>query len=606
MSVPPIDDETQECFQKAKQAFENHNLEEGRALASASIQLAQKENNTDIEANSNELIGESYLLNGSNEKAKEYFERAWFLYKDYDVRKGLRALSCLVRVFCCLGYFNKALVCAYELIEYCERFNDKQQKARALNSMAIIFRRLENYEKALEISLESLEIKKEIKDKEGIANGYINIGNIYKYFRDQSQSLQYYRKALDYYKRIGKASMMAACYINIAEAHLQQNHYKRAEQSFRITMELASKTQSHAIMFYALCGMGKISLIQKEEGQAIDYYLRSLTMAENAQDKDMLLTVYRYLTEYYKKNRDFEKAFEYCEKHKDLAVELFSVKLSDKIAMDQAKFDYKQKQKEASHYRSENQELKITNHIIETQKLQLEEINNEKDNIINIVSHDLKNSLMSIHWATEIIENCEIKDKVRHYVQYINTSLRKADYLVNNILDAHKLELSDFELELQANCIQSVLKGYEEELRMIAKNKQIECIFEYDNEDLTIELNTDRFWQIIGNLFSNAVKFTPIGGKIVLTVQKGTDNTCVLTIKDTGIGISRSEQAIIFNRFTKAGRLGTEGEKSIGLGLSIVRRVVELHKGSINVESVVNQGSTFILCFPLYTTPNKQ
>jgi two-component system sensor histidine kinase VicK len=112
------------------------------------------------------------------------------------------------------------------------------------------------------------------------------------------------------------------------------------------------------------------------------------------------------------------------------------------------------------------------------------------------------------------------------------------------------------------------------------------------------EVDQVKFMHLMQNLVSNAAKFTPAGGHIRVKVQQEPD-AVLLSVSDDGIGIPEALQPHLFDRFTKARRPGLKGEVTTGLGLSIVRRVVELHGGSIRVESKENEGTTFFVRVPL-------
>lgn len=109
-----------------------------------------------------------------------------------------------------------------------------------------------------------------------------------------------------------------------------------------------------------------------------------------------------------------------------------------------------------------------------------------------------------------------------------------------------------------------------------------------------MRVNNDKFSRVISNLISNAVKFSHSNSTILITTQYTTESV-LIKVADNGIGIPKQMQEVIFDKFTKAGRKGTAGEKSFGLGMSIVKQIVELHGGKIWLESEENKGTTIYI-----------
>jgi two-component system sensor histidine kinase VicK len=120
----------------------------------------------------------------------------------------------------------------------------------------------------------------------------------------------------------------------------------------------------------------------------------------------------------------------------------------------------------------------------------------------------------------------------------------------------------------------------------------------FDKNIKSIDINENEFVRVIYNLISNAIKFTPAGGEIKITTKILNDDNLSIEISDTGVGISQELIPIIFDKFSKAARAGVGGEKSTGLGMWIVKHIVELHGGEISVSSREKAGTTFAIILP--------
>jgi two-component system, OmpR family, sensor histidine kinase VicK len=131
-------------------------------------------------------------------------------------------------------------------------------------------------------------------------------------------------------------------------------------------------------------------------------------------------------------------------------------------------------------------------------------------------------------------------------------------------------------------------------LQVTARKKGIQVHFHYPEEAVYARIIPNKFKRVLENLLANAVKFTPAGGQVTISV-KNKGRKALLQVSDTGIGIPEHLQSSIFQKFTKANRVGTAGEPTTGLGLYLVKQIVEKHKGKIWVESKENAGSSFFI-----------
>lgn len=143
-------------------------------------------------------------------------------------------------------------------------------------------------------------------------------------------------------------------------------------------------------------------------------------------------------------------------------------------------------------------------------------------------------------------------------------------------------------------CRDTLITAVLPDLKLQAQKKDIQICFDYSQHPVYIALDTSKFSRAISNLLTNAIKFTPKGGKVLVSLVEQ-DDKVLLEINDNGIGIAEKLQDQIFDKFTKAARKGTEQETSTGLGLYIVKEIVALHEGKIWVESQENHGSSFFI-----------
>jgi len=242
---------------------------------------------------------------------------------------------------------------------------------------------------------------------------------------------------------------------------------------------------------------------------------------------------------------------------------------------------------------------KITEQKLNEKKL--ESLNQSKDNILAIVAHDLRAPINTVIGLTELVKN-DSKNADR-YFDLINRSCNSALGIITGLLDISELDKADFVLNTELIELVEYLPKIIQANSVFANDKELEIEFVSNVSNVMLELNESKFSRVINNLLMNAIKFSHRKEKITLSVNMDTERSyVVIKVQDRGIGIPDSMKSIIFDKFTKASRKGTEGEKSLGLGMSIVKRIVELHNGSIWLDSKENEGTTIFIELPLPKT----
>ncbi|WP_158736606.1 two-component system histidine kinase PnpS [Alteribacillus sp. YIM 98480] len=230
-----------------------------------------------------------------------------------------------------------------------------------------------------------------------------------------------------------------------------------------------------------------------------------------------------------------------------------------------------------------------------TELKKLEQI--RKDFVAN-VSHELKTPVTSLKGFTETLLDGAMEDE-RARKQFLDIIWKESDRLqdlISDLLELSKIEKEYFELNWQKVNVTESVEEVVELLRPKAKNKKLDLLVDVP-DDIYMEGDTSRFKQIIINLVTNAIVYTPEEGSIHVYVKKE-EESVVVSVKDTGIGISEEELPRIFERFYRVNKDRSRNSGGTGLGLAIVKHLVEAHHASINVYSEKNKGTTFIIRFP--------
>lgn len=233
--------------------------------------------------------------------------------------------------------------------------------------------------------------------------------------------------------------------------------------------------------------------------------------------------------------------------------------------------------------------------------IRAEESNRAKSEFLANMSHELRTPLNVVIGFSDIMEMQtvgELNEKQQKYMGNISASGKHLLELINGILDLSKIEAGRMSLSIEKFPLLPLIHDVATILTPLAVKKELS--FEYDFDDSPERINADRmkFKQILFDLISNAIKFTPKGGTITIGASTDGDDV-VVSVKDTGKGISRADQKRVFYPFMQASNFKPKEEEGTGLGLSIVKSFVELHGGTVWVESELGVGSTFFFKMPI-------
>ncbi len=250
----------------------------------------------------------------------------------------------------------------------------------------------------------------------------------------------------------------------------------------------------------------------------------------------------------------------------------------------------------------------------ETEKLQ--ELDKIKTNFFTNISHEFRTPLTLILGPARQILETAPDTKIKNRADLIYRSAGKLNRLVNQLLEISKIEMGKMKLQTTRRNLIPVVKEIIGSFQAYAEQKKLSFKFEYPQEEISIYIDRDKIDKILSNILSNAIKFTPEGGRINVIIsltkdkphlinseislpQNGSSNSVEILVRDTGIGISEEQLDKIFDRFYQIDNKFSNEYEGTGIGLSLTKELVNLHKGKILVESEVGTGSSFRIILPL-------
>jgi signal transduction histidine kinase len=257
------------------------------------------------------------------------------------------------------------------------------------------------------------------------------------------------------------------------------------------------------------------------------------------------------------------------------------------------------------------QQIELANTMLNEKNTQLEYLVIEKNEFLGIAAHDLKNPITSIKLIASMMQKYRDKitgDDVMKQMQKVEFTATRMEEIVTNLLDINAIESGALSLKAIECDIADTLKAIVEQYRMQADAKGISLIYNHVSSARVI-VDPIRAWEVLDNLLSNAIKYSPLGKTIWMTItmknpnegaqsEAGDQHSVQIRIHDEGPGLSEEDMAKLFGKFARLSARPTAGEQSTGLGLSIVKKLVEAMNGKVWCESELGKGATFIVELP--------
>jgi signal transduction histidine kinase len=246
--------------------------------------------------------------------------------------------------------------------------------------------------------------------------------------------------------------------------------------------------------------------------------------------------------------------------------------------------------------RLSKEKIAVKNAEIEVNNKKLQVLNEEKNRLIRIVAHDLRNPLTSAITISGILKNIEkdLPSEYSHGIRLIRKSLMRMQEMIIKILDIKAIDQEKINLDIEAINLGKITEHVIELFQGRAGNKKISIHTEMS--DLYALVDRNYLIQVLENLLSNAIKFSKPGSNIFIKVADYFEK-CRILIRDEGPGFTEHDQALMFTEYQKLSAKSMDGEQSNGLGLSIVKKYMDAMNGRIWCESIKGQGATFTIEF---------
>lgn len=552
------------------------------------------------------------------------------------------------------GYYHKAL-------EIFEKINDRQGAGYCYKSLAQLYALRNEFTKAQEMLQMALSIRQEINDSRGMVSVYEELASVSKELFDYAQAHNYLKKAKEISTASGDQISVAEIDLSMSDLYLEQKEYQKALLTSLAALTIAQSVNNQQLLTNINLMLGQIYLHKGNLYTARQHLDRVIAYAEESKLLSPLTEAHYYLAQVHEQLQAYQKALFYHKKYITYKDSLFNAekaknmeRLETRLLLSQKEYEYNLLEASAAqqestleqersknvaqsiiigltlallsvviifYNRSKNQnrlleirkakiekqhkEISLQNAKISEQYLQLEhqnkklkQLNHEKDTLMNMVAHDLKSPLNRLSGLSDLLLMTDQDHHEREkYASLIKETSQEGVNLVKDLLDmnafTNALGVNYADLNLK-HFLGEQVKAHLSDAEAKEINLHVQC-------DDSIFFRSDIVYlsRILDNLLSNAIKYSYAKANVYILGGTIGKHHVMISVKDQGPGFSEEDKKHLYKKFTKLSARPTSGESSHGLGLAIIKTLVDKMGGNIRLESETGEGSEFILTFPL-------
>ncbi len=537
------------------------------------------------------------------------------------------------------GQYEKALQLSRSALIKSYKAEDDYLIAHSYNAIGVIYDEFSESKRAIEFYNKALLYASNIQNDSLNDWIYSNLGSTYYFNKiDVNKGINYYKKSLKFAAKIKDTIQVTYGKLNIASAYFSKGDFQKGILYIQEVEPYVLQNGQPEMQFTLAALLGDYHSSINQNQQAEEYYFKAIAIAQKNKLDSYLVNVYENLSIHYKENNKLDLSKAYFDKSEFLSKKIYSendkqeleksaiqIELDEnKIQLERIESQYKLQHKKLEEsnlaailfgilfiilllfvytlYKSNsfrkkaNEALLQSNLDLSIAKEKAEEASQLKSQFVSTITHELRTPLYGVVGITDMIseEHPELANS-----SHLNSLKFSASYLlslVNDILQINKIEEKRIVLELLEFNIQNEINIVLNSVQFIAQNNNNVITTEIDPTIPKILIGDKlRLSQIVMNLLSNALKFTKNGAVVISANQtKVVEDKHFIEFKitDTGVGIDLNDHDKVFDKFVQVGRK-VEDYQGTGLGLTIVKRLVELFGSEIYLESKLNEGTTF-------------
>ncbi|MEO9483681.1 MAG: tetratricopeptide repeat-containing sensor histidine kinase [Ekhidna sp.] len=586
-------------------------------------------------------IGITYKLLGEFDRALDYLNKSLDIEIEINNQGGIAtSLNHIGIINSLRGDYSKAMDIYFRALVIEQELDDKSGLAYTFQNMGVIYDLQEDYTKALDYYNRSLSLREEIGERRGVAQIINNMGIVYHALADYEKALEYYQKALDIKESLGDKRGVADGNLNVGKLLDDQGRFDDAIAYKKKALRISNQISSDWGKVGALISLGRSYKDLKRYGEAKSYLLEGIRLATEVKLIESVREGARLLALVEKKLGHFEDAYEAQILFQEMSDSISNVETTKRITLLEAQFEF-QKERDSVQFANEkerllldqrikeqrttqltgliivvvlivvilvmsryyrlktdsNKRLSVLNNEIQSRNESLSALNEEKNNLISVVAHDLQNPLSGIIGAVDLLDNKELEEDQKKLMGLIKISSSRMLKMITDILNVEAIEKSAESMNIESYNLSEAVTAVCDSFSKQADAKQI-SINASIASDIQALVDERYAVQIIENLVSNAIKFSPEGKQVEVKLSADSGKA-TLVVSDEGPGLNDADKAKLFQRFQRLSAKPTGNESSTGLGLSIVKQLVEKMGGAVRCESELGKGASFFVEFSI-------
>jgi signal transduction histidine kinase/DNA-binding response OmpR family regulator len=576
------------------------------------------------------LTAVSFYSYESPENTLKYSEEALELATELDYNGGKGAALTIIGTYHWeKSDYQKALEYMFLALNAYEKGNRLKGIYQSYNNIAGLYVATHDYDKAISYLNKAADIGKTNDSFVDYGNLYHNLGITHAYKKDFVKAKEYFLKCLEVRKQRNDLYGQGVVHHDLAEALYESGNDEEAVEHYKEALVCARKVNAPPVIAACLSNLAKIFVKQGEYAKAETSLMEAQVLLEKTDNKATLQDLYGTYSDLYEKRKDFHRALEYFRKKTQVKDSLFNAENIREMAETENKYLAQKKEQEIAWLnqkaeiqvlwrnslmaglfitilaamaiyllqRSRTRKAKL---LLETQRLlnlQMSEADKLRSRFFANISHEFRTPLtLILSPVEEKLASHELSQKDRISFQSIRRSANRLLDLINQLLELSRLESGFMKLHLQPGDLYSFIMPILAAFDSMAEVSKAKYTRMVGLPPATVLFDADKLEKILNNLLSNAFKFSLRGGKVEVKVsgaEKERSVELLLEVRNSGPVIPASMHSKIFEPFFQDPNTSAHGMAGTGLGLSLVKELVKLYRGSIFVTSTDSDGTAF-------------
>lgn len=463
---------------------------------------------------------------------------------------------------------------------------------RLYQDFGALYNRLKMFSKSLEYSLRSLDIAQQCGLKESLQSSLMSIGACYYQLGNMPEAVRYLNESLE----LSSSPFAEANALHfLSMMRLDENDHNGASALAMRQIDICKKHNYFDFEALGLRMLGDIMLKEKKFHEALNYFNTAVEILSKVGEKQIKFSIIERIISIHELTGNTEQVnLLYKQLYKE-NVEHLEKNIQLKIEQVDTGFETENIRKEVIKEKENNTQLSKALKDVNDLNLTLKVLHEEKNSIMGIVAHDLRNPIQSILSSARLINsNKDQSELVDEMLDNVKAQSKRMMNLIDRLMNISAIENGKIQLQITSFQMKEMFTRVMATSQVLALNKKINIISECGLLDCYISTDFDLLYQVLENLMTNAIKFSPIGKNIYVNCGRDGD-VLKLEIRDEGPGFTNDDKEKLYSNFAKLSARPTANENSTGLGLAIVKKLCDILDAGIRLESEPGKGAKFII-----------